>query len=49
MKKALILIMAAMLLLAGCGKKKETRGIELNLSLSPQPLTDVMACPRGRA
>ena len=42
MKKTLILIMAAILLLAGCGKKRETRGIELNLNLSPQPLTDCL-------
>ena len=42
MKKALILIMAAMLLLAGCGKKKETKGVELRLSLSPEPLTDCL-------
>jgi len=42
MRKSLILIMAAVLLLAGCGKKKETQGIELSLNLSPQPLTDCL-------
>lgn len=40
MKRLIILIIAAALMLMFCGKKQDTRGIELNLRISPEPLTD---------
>jgi hypothetical protein len=40
MKRLIILIIAAALMLVFCGKKQDTRGIELNLRISPEPLTD---------
>lgn len=42
MKRLIILIITTALMLMFCGKKQDTRGIELNLRISPEPLTDFL-------
>ena len=42
MKRVIILIITTALMLVFCGKKQDTRGIELNLRISPEPLTDFL-------
>ena len=42
MKKLIILTITTALMMMFCGKKQDSRGIELNLRISPEPLTDFL-------